>query len=135
MLAKNEREYRFTSNWIRYWSLIILLLSVVSLRRTLLKTTHPKNFRPNANSRSCIIPLAWIVNNSIKSKNTNSDNTTYNCQIVYSWYFIILKKNIWNWRLYYLFIISKFQEWIFSCGSYKIKIQFYFSLYTPFVFR
>ena len=43
VFAKNERSYRNTSKNIRWWSLLILLLSVAPIGRKLLKTTHPKN--------------------------------------------------------------------------------------------
>ena len=40
VFTKNERGYRFTAKNKRFWSLLILLLSVASIRRKLLKTTH-----------------------------------------------------------------------------------------------
>ena len=41
--AKNERGFRLTSNRIRYPSLLILLLSVASMRRKLSKSLTPKS--------------------------------------------------------------------------------------------
>ena len=40
VFAKNERGYRFTAMNNRFWSLLILLLSVASIRRKFLKTSH-----------------------------------------------------------------------------------------------
>ena len=40
VLAKNVRGYRHTAKSKRLWSLLIILPSVVSIRRKLLKTTH-----------------------------------------------------------------------------------------------
>ena len=40
VFAKNERGYRLNAINKRFWSLLILLLSVASIRRKLLKTTH-----------------------------------------------------------------------------------------------
>ena len=42
VFAKNERGYRLNAIKKRFWSLLILLLSVASIRRKLLKTTHTK---------------------------------------------------------------------------------------------
>ena len=40
VFAKNERGYRLTEKNNRFWSLLILLLSVASIRRKLLKSTY-----------------------------------------------------------------------------------------------
>ena len=40
VFAKNERGYRLTAKNYPWLALLILLLSVVSIRRKLLKTTH-----------------------------------------------------------------------------------------------
>ena len=40
VFTKNERGYRLNAIKKRFWSLLILLLSVASIRRTLLKTSH-----------------------------------------------------------------------------------------------
>ena len=40
VFAKNERGYRLTAIKKRFWSLLILLLSVASIRRKFLKTSH-----------------------------------------------------------------------------------------------
>ena len=40
VFAKNERGYRLNAIKKRFWSLLILLLSVASIRRKLLKTSH-----------------------------------------------------------------------------------------------
>ena len=40
VFGKNERGYRLTAKNKRFLSLLILLLSVASIRRKLLKTTH-----------------------------------------------------------------------------------------------
>ena len=43
VFAKNERGYRLAAKNKRFWLLLILLLTVASLRRKLLKTIIPKN--------------------------------------------------------------------------------------------
>ena len=40
VFAKNERGYRLNAIKKRFWSLLFLLLSVASIRRNLLKTSH-----------------------------------------------------------------------------------------------
>ena len=50
VFAKNEMGYR-------RMLLLILLLSVASIRRKLLKTTHTEERRINTNSESCNIQL------------------------------------------------------------------------------
>ena len=40
VFAKNERGYRLNAIKKRFWSLLVLLLSVASKRRKLLKTSH-----------------------------------------------------------------------------------------------
>ena len=40
VFAKNERGYRLTAEYCQWRSLLILLLSVASIKRKLLKTTH-----------------------------------------------------------------------------------------------
>ena len=49
--------HRLTSKNIRRWSLLILLLSVASTRKKLLKTTHTEEPRVHTNSESCNIRL------------------------------------------------------------------------------
>jgi len=49
---KNERVYRLISDWIRYQSLIILLLSVASMRKKKVKTTHIEERKTLTNPRS-----------------------------------------------------------------------------------
>ena len=53
--AKNKRGYRLTAKNKRFWSLLILLLSVASRRRKLLKTTHTEERFVHTNSESCNI--------------------------------------------------------------------------------
>ena len=52
VFAKNERGYRLTAKNKRFWSLLILLLSVASISRKLLKTTHTEIYLiPNKSFR------------------------------------------------------------------------------------
>ena len=51
------KGYRLTAKNKRFWSLLILLLSVVSIRRKLLKTTHTEESNVHSNSESCNIQL------------------------------------------------------------------------------
>ena len=50
MFAKNERGYRLNAIKKCLWSLLILLLSVASIRRKLLKTTHTEERSFHTNS-------------------------------------------------------------------------------------
>ena len=53
MFAKNERGYRLMAINKRFWSLLILLLLVTSIRRKLIKTTYTKKRRVHKNLESC----------------------------------------------------------------------------------
>ena len=67
VFAKNKRGYRLTSNWIWWWLLLTLLLSVESIRRKGLKTTHTEECRTHRNSKSCIISIrSEIIQLNIK---------------------------------------------------------------------
>ena len=44
VFAKNKRGYRLTAKNKLFWSLLILLPSVASIKRKLLKTTHVKDY-------------------------------------------------------------------------------------------
>ena len=48
-------SFTITSKNIRWWSLLILVLSVASIRRKLLKTTHSEERSVHTNSESCNI--------------------------------------------------------------------------------
>ena len=67
VFAKNERGYRHTAKNKRFWSLLILVLSVTSIRRKLFITTHDKERSVHTNSESCNIQLG-SQNNLLKSK-------------------------------------------------------------------
>ena len=47
VFAKNERGYRLNAIKKRFWSLLILLLSVASIRRKLIKTSHTEERSAN----------------------------------------------------------------------------------------
>ena len=49
--AKNERGYRLTAINNRFWSLLIFFLSVASIMRKLLKTTHTEESSDHKKSR------------------------------------------------------------------------------------
>ena len=57
VLAKNERGYRRNAKNKRFRSLLILLLSVASIRRKLLKKIHTEERSAHTNSESCNIQL------------------------------------------------------------------------------
>ena len=61
VFAKNERGYRLTEKNKRFWSLLILLISVAPIRRKLLKTTHTEERSVHTNSDSCNIKLGSIM--------------------------------------------------------------------------
>ena len=67
VLAKNERGYRRNAKNKRFRSLLILLLSVASIRRKLLKTVQTEERSANTNSEICIIQLG-SENNQFNSK-------------------------------------------------------------------
>ena len=50
VFAKNERGYRLNAKNKRFWSPLILLLSVASIRRKLLKTTYTEERSIHTNS-------------------------------------------------------------------------------------
>ena len=57
VFAKNERAYRLNAIKKRFWSLIIWLLSVASIRRKLLKTSHTEECSARTNWGSWNIRL------------------------------------------------------------------------------
>ena len=57
VFATNERGYRLNAIKKRFWSLLILLLSVASIRRKLLKTTNTEEHSVHTNSERCNIQL------------------------------------------------------------------------------
>ena len=57
VFAKNERGYRLNAIKKRFWSLLILLLSVASIRRKLLKRTNTEERSIHTNSERCNIRL------------------------------------------------------------------------------
>ena len=57
VFAKNERGYRLNAIKKRFWSLLILLLTVASMRRKLLKTTNTEERSVLTNSERCNIQL------------------------------------------------------------------------------
>ena len=57
VFAKNESGYRRNAKNKRFQSQLILLLSVASIRRKLLKTIHTEERSAHTNSESCNIQL------------------------------------------------------------------------------
>ena len=57
VFAKNERGFRLYAIKKRFWSLLILLLSVASIWRKLLKTTNTEERSAHTNSERCNIRL------------------------------------------------------------------------------
>ena len=57
VFAKNERGYRLTARNNCFWSLLMLLLSVASVRRKWEKTTHIEERSVHPNSEGCNIQL------------------------------------------------------------------------------
>ena len=62
MFAKNERGHRLTAINNRFWSLPIFLLSIASIMRKLLKTSHTEERRFLTNSES------WFCYDSDRNK-------------------------------------------------------------------
>ena len=92
VFAKNERGYRLSAIKKRFWSLLILLLSVASIRRKLLKTSHTEQLSGHTNGEKCNIQLRPSKINLIQKN--HSDITTYSHRLsfatfVYSLYFIM----------------------------------------------
>ena len=95
------------------WSLLILLLSVASIRRKLLKTTFVEEHIASIQIRTVAI-FNWDLEKSINSKQirysditTNSHRLFFNA-FVYSWYFIIFftfyDLNSYFWKNLFLLI-------------------------------
>ena len=57
VFVKNERGYRLNAIKKRFWSLLILLLAVASIRRKLLKNTNTEERSVLTNSERCNIQL------------------------------------------------------------------------------
>ena len=57
VFAKNKRGYRLNATTERFWMLLILLLSVASIRRKLLKTSHDEYLSVHTNWENCNIRL------------------------------------------------------------------------------
>ena len=57
VFAKNERGYRLNAIKKRFWSILILLLSVASIRRKLIKTPHTEERSAHTNWGSWNIRL------------------------------------------------------------------------------
>ena len=57
VFAKNDRGYRLNAIKKRFWSILILLLSVASIRRKLLKTSHTEERSAHTNWENCNIQL------------------------------------------------------------------------------
>ena len=53
VFAKNERGYKLTAKNKRFWSLLILLLAVASIRKKFLKTTFTEERSVHTNSENC----------------------------------------------------------------------------------
>ena len=100
VFTKNERGYRFTAKNRRFWSLLILLLSVASIRRKLLKTTRTEERSVYTNSERWNIQL-WSKKKSILFQTNHSDITNNSHRLFFdafinSWYFIMPRVNF-NW--------------------------------------
>ena len=81
VFVKNERGYRFKCDKKRLWSLLILLLSVASIRSKLLKTTNTEDPIFNLNHKQ----INWIPNKSFRYYS----HRLFFDAFVNSWYFII----------------------------------------------
>ena len=57
LFAKNERGDRLSAIKKRFWSLLILLLSVASIKRKLIKTSHTEERSAHTNWENCNIRL------------------------------------------------------------------------------
>ena len=82
MFGKNEREYRLAAINNCFWLLLIILLSIVSILRKLLKTYHTEEHRFLSNSESCNIWLGSL-------KNQFNSKQSFQIFFIYSLYFII----------------------------------------------
>ena len=90
VFTKNERGYMLTSKNIQWWMLLILLLSVASIWRKLLTTTHKEKRSVHTNSKSC---NNWHGSYKINLFQTNhSDISTYNHRFYFRRIRILLKR-------------------------------------------
>ena len=74
VFAKNERGYRLSAIKKRFWSLLILLPSVASLRRKMLKTTTTNN--NNKNNDNNLI-RAFVLSDCQKSFHRDTQYTVH----------------------------------------------------------
>ena len=135
---KSVREkwkgYRRTSKYIRWWSLLILLLSVASIRRKWLNTTHTLERSVHTNSEIMNIPgmwpglnYGWGLRNEIINIPENGWELKRNYE--YSWNVTKIKlwmkneiMNIpgmwlglnygWNWNYEYSWNVSRISLWM-----------------------
>ena len=99
VFAKNERGYKLNAIKKRFWSLLILLLSVASIRRKLLKTTNTEERSFHTNSERCNIQLGSL---------TNQFNSRQIIQILqpiiidfFSSHCYIIVDNLWDFIIFY----------------------------------
>ena len=108
MFAKNERGYRLNAIKKRVWSLLILVLSVASIRRKLLKTTNTEERSVHTNSALFIalkytpfhfsrtFPLSYkTIKIALKILQIK---TSIFCLFYYSNYWNILKKKLHSFQ-------------------------------------
>ena len=116
---KSVREkwkgYRRTSKYIRWWSLLILLLSVASIRRKWLNTTHTLERSVHTNSEIMNIPgmwpglnYGWGLRNEIINIPENGWELKWNYE--YSW-------NVTRIKLW-----MKLKLWIYSWNVSRISL-------------
>ena len=76
-LRKNERVYRFTAKNKRFLSLLILLLSVASIRRKLLKTNNTEERSVQTNSESLLFSSTPRCGLKKSNSKLTPDSRTY----------------------------------------------------------
>ena len=82
VFVKNERGYRRNAKNMRFWSLLILLLSVASIRRNLLKTIHTEEWSAHKIQKVVTFNSDRKIINLIPNKN-HSDITTNNLRLFF----------------------------------------------------
>ena len=100
MFAKSERGYRLTEKNKRFWSLLILLFSVASIRRKLWRTQCPYKFRKIQHSTR-IVKYQFNSKKIIQILQPTEINyfSTHSYIVNISKYFGPLKKKkIFRWR-------------------------------------
>ena len=109
VFAKNERGYRFNAIKKRFWSLLILLLSVPFIRIKWLKTTHGEERSVLQIQKVVTLNLNRKIINLFPHKSFSNSHRLSFATFVYSWFFLICF-NCYDLRVTYKNVYSCFED-------------------------